>query len=136
MIKKIFKVVILTLAVTVASQSAAFLSVNNQTVNQVNANEIEVLGKPGIRKKDFWCAVGDYLSRNKVSWRTKVYVKSGIGQGITASSNNAVVFTLNPKVSGVEIYTKNLVTDILAVGYGRSVTGAFDECRFLLLGFF
>ena len=134
--KHILKIAVLAAAVSVATQSAAFRSINNQTVNPVNSVEFEVLGKPGIQKKDFWCAIGDYMRRSNVPWQTKIYVKSGIGQGVTAKSNNAVVYTLDPGASGVEIFTKNVITDILAVGYGRSVTAAFDECKFLKFGFF
>ncbi len=116
--------------------SANFRAVNGAHVVPLNDYEIETIGRPGSRKDDYWCAIGDYLRRSKTPWNTRIYVLSGIGQSRISDSTIAVSFTLNPDASGIEIYTNNVITDVLTVGYGRSVSTAWGECSRRLPQFF
>ncbi|MEP2533391.1 hypothetical protein [Shimia sp.] len=136
MIRRVFKPVAIAMLVIAATQAVAFRSVNNQKVTPINQYEFEVLGQPGSRKNDFWCAIGDFFFRQRAPWQTRIYVKTGIGQGVTERSNNAVVFTLDPEASGVEIYTSNLILNELVEGRGRSLTASYDECDRYLLRYF
>ncbi|PSL20015.1 hypothetical protein [Shimia abyssi] len=128
MIQRVVKITVAALSVAIASEAVAFRTVNNQIVNPVNSVEIEVIGRPGNTKPDFWCAAADFFVRRNAPWKTRIYVKTGIGQGVTQASPNAVVFTTDPAASGVEVYTNNVVSDILTPGYGRSLTYAWGEC--------
>jgi hypothetical protein len=108
----------------------AFTAVNSLVVNQVDANVIEVVGRPGAFKEDYWCGIGDYVRRELgLPWKTRIYVVSGLGRSVTTGAIDAATFTLNPQAIGIEPYEKSLITDILTIGYSRSLNGAFDQCH-------
>ncbi len=107
----------------------AFQAINTLQVNKIDKNTFEVIGRPGAMKDDYWCGAGDYLRRElRLPWKTKIYVVSGIGRGVTTGAKSAVRFTLSLEAHGIEPYEKSWVGDVLTVGYGRSVTAAFHHC--------
>ncbi|MVO16241.1 hypothetical protein [Parasedimentitalea huanghaiensis] len=129
--KSVFKSLALVAAIAVALPTAAlaFRAINTLDVNRVDANIFEVIGRPAAIKDDYWCGAGDYLRRElQLPWNTKIYVVSGIGRSVTTGARSAVQFTLNPDALGIEPYEKSWVSDVLTVGYGRSVTAAFHHC--------
>ena len=120
--------------VALPTAALAFRAINTLQVNQVDRNVFEVVGRPGALKEDYWCGAGDYLRRElRLPWNTRIYVVSGIGQGVTTGARSAVRFTLDPEAVGIAPYESGWVSDILAVGYARSVTAAFYYCDRRLL---
>lgn len=111
-----------------AVEASSFYAVNRLQVVALSEYEIEVIGRPGAYKSSYWCAAADFLRRNRVPWKTRVYVVSGIGRGVSTGARSAVRFTLDPQASDVEIYENNVITDILHPGYGRTLTSAWGEC--------
>lgn len=121
--------VIAAFSVALPTAALAFRAVNTLDVNKVDKNVFEVVGRPGAIKDDYWCGAGDYLRRElQLPWKTKIYVVSGIGRGVTTGARSAVKFTLNPEAVGIIPYEANWVGDVLTVGYARSVTAAFHHC--------
>ncbi|WP_164860819.1 hypothetical protein [Parasedimentitalea marina] len=117
-----------SLALPVMAQE--FQATNSLYVNRVDQNVIEVIGRPGANKDDYWCGIGDYVRRvERAPWKTKIYVVSGIGRGVTTGARDAVTFTLKPEAIGLEPYEASYISDILKVGYSRSLTFAFDRCH-------
>jgi len=130
-VKQIFKSLVIVAACSVALPLTAqeFRAINSLYVNRVDKNVIEVIGRPGANKEDYWCGVGDYVRRVvRAPWKTKIYVVSGIGRGVTTGARDAVTFTLTPEAIGIEPYEASLILDVLKVGYSRSLTYAFDRC--------
>ncbi|NIZ63117.1 hypothetical protein DL239_19310 [Sedimentitalea sp. CY04] len=130
--KQIFRHLIIIAACSVALPLTAqeFRAINSLYVNRVDKNVIEVIGRPGAHKEDYWCGVGDYVRRVvRAPWKTKIYVVSGIGRGVTTGARDAVRFTMSPDAIGIEPYESNLILDVLTVGYSRSLTYAFDMCH-------
>jgi len=124
-----FLAVIAALSVALPTSALAFRAINTLDVNRVDKNVFEVVGRPGVIKDDYWCGAGDYLRRElQLPWKTKIYVVSGIGRGVTTGARSAVQFTLNPEAVGITPYEASWVGDVLTVGYARSVTAAFHHC--------
>ncbi|KAE9627895.1 hypothetical protein FEE96_06565 [Parasedimentitalea maritima] len=120
---------IAAIAVALPTAALAFRAVNSLQVNQVDSNVFEVIGRAGAFKEDYWCGAGDYLRRQlRLPWSTEIYVVSEIGRGVTTGARSAVQFTINPEAVGVVPYEKSWVSNILTVGYSRSVTAAFHYC--------
>jgi hypothetical protein len=137
-VKKILKSIAILAAFSAALPLTAqeFRAINSLYVNRVDKNVIEVIGRPGVNKEDYWCGIGDYVRRVvRAPWKTEIYVVSGIGRGVTTGARDAVRFTLTPEAIGIEPYESNLILDVLTVGYSRSLTYAFDRC-YLRPGFF
>jgi hypothetical protein len=106
-----------------------FRATNSLYVNRVDKNQIEVIGRPGVQKEDYWCGIGDYVRRVvRAPWKTRIYVVSDVGRGVTTGAKTAVRFTLHPNAIGIEPYENSLILNVLTVGYSRSVTAAFDQC--------
>ena len=132
MVKRFFRSLAVVAACLVALPVTAqeFRAVNSLYVNRVDQHVIEVIGRPGANKDDYWCGIGDYVRRvEQVPWKTEIYVVSGIGRGVTTGARDAVTFTLTPEAVGIEPYEANFITDILTIGYSRSLTYAFDRCH-------
>lgn len=137
--KPVLKILAVLTAISAALPTAvlAFQAINTLQVNKVDKNIFEVVGRPGATKNDYWCGAGDYLRRElQLPWKTKIYVVSGIGRGVTTGARSAVQFTLHPEALGIELYEKSWVGDVLTVGYGRTVTAAFYYCDRRILDLF
>ena len=116
--------------VALPATSQEFRAVNTLYVNRVDKNVIEVIGRPGANREDYWCGIGDYVRRVvRAPWKTKIYVVSDIGRGVTTGAKSAAKFTLTPEAIGIEPYEASFITNVLAVGYSRSLTYAFDMCH-------
>lgn len=129
--KRIFKPLAIVAASVLALPLTAqeFRATNSLYVTRVDQNVIEVIGRPGVQKEDYWCGIGDYVRRVvRAPWKTRIYVVSDVGRGMTTGARDAVTFTLTPNAIGIEPYQSNLILNVLTVGYSRSVTAAFDQC--------
>jgi len=112
------------------SAALAFRAINGLDVNKVDNNVFEVIGRGRLGKSDYWCSAADYLRRQQgLPWKTKIYVVSGIGRGVTTGARSAVRFTANPDAIGLPLYEGGWVGDILTVGYGMSMTSANNYCN-------
>lgn len=126
-------IAIAAVAACTSAASGQFYALNRFQVVPLNPYEFEVVGRPGGLKPDYWCAIGDFLRRQKVPWRTRIYAMSGIERGVATGARTAVRFTLDPAASGIEVYENSLITDVLTVGYGRDLTSAWGECREVII---
>lgn len=121
-------------SVALPSVALAFRAINGLDVNKVDKNVLEVIGGGRLVKSDYWCSAADYLRRQQgMPWKTKIYVVSGIGRGVTSGAKSAVRFTANPEAIGLPLYDGGWVGDILTVGYGMSITSANNYCNDRLL---
>lgn len=126
-LKALVCVVALAAALPVNAQS--YRSINSLEVVKADANVIEVIGRVGAGKEDYWCSVGDYVRRVlQLPWKTEIYVVSDISRSVTTGAKSAARFTLHPEKIGIEPYESNWIGNVLTVGYSRSVTAAFDAC--------
>lgn len=109
--------------------AATFRAINGVEVVPVNSHEIEVFSRRGAPKKQYWCAAADFLRRQGVPWKTRIYVAQGYARGKVTGAPSTVTFTIDPAASGVEPYENNVITDLFTVGYSKSLNSAWSYCR-------
>ena len=116
----------LAAAIAIPTSASAFRASNGFTVNQINNNVFEVQSNRSRAKDGYWCAVGDYTRRALgLDWQATLYVVQGYHKSVT--NGRTSTFTLNPPaVTPCEV---SFVGDVPTVGYGRSVSTAFNRCR-------
>lgn len=111
------------------ASASTFRAINGVEVVPVNSYEIEVFSRWGDPKEQYWCAAADFLRRQGMPWKTRVYVAKGWSRGKVTGVPSTVTFTIDPAASGVTPYENNLITDLFTVGYSKSLTGAWKYCR-------
>jgi hypothetical protein len=117
------------------ASASTFRAINGVEVLPVNKSEIEVFSRRSPPKEQYWCAAADFLRRQGLPWKTRVYVAQGYARGKVSGVPSTVTFTIDPVASGVTPYENNLITDLFTVGYSKSLTGAWKYCRKVITPF-
>lgn len=127
--------VIASLLIVPPASAATFRAINGFEVVPLNNYEMEVFTRRGAPKEQYWCAAADFLRRQGLPWKTRVYVAQGFARGKATGVPSTVTFTIDPAASGVEPYENNVITDLFTVGYSKSLTGAWKYCRKVVVPF-
>ncbi len=118
-----------SLLLSLPASAASFRAINGIEGDPISAYELEVFSRRSAPKEQYWCAAADFYRRQGVAWKTRIYVAQGFHRGTVSGAPSTATFTLDPAASGIQPYENNVITDLLKVGYSKSLTGAWKYCR-------
>lgn len=109
---------------TLPAAASAWWAWNRHEVQPVGNGVYEVIGESGSGARDYWCAIGDFATRQlRVAGVQRLYAWRGIGPSVTRPDRKAMQFALAPP-EGADISTP-LTLSLTRVG--DNLTAAFAQ---------
>ncbi|WP_158964645.1 hypothetical protein [Chachezhania sediminis] len=113
--------------VAIPTVAAAFIAINQLTVNPVKQGVWEVVGNAGSSPAQLWCAAGDYgLRVEKLPSSHRIYLYRARGLGETENRSNTAQFSAAPPPSGA--LSPGLTLDMKRVGDNMTIAFARSYC--------